>query len=136
MRKIMMDLLRNKKLFLAGGLIYTIVLLTLSLVRLNESSLPFSEVGNADKIFHFCAYLGLTLIWQFYYFTKTEHITAPKLWICGLIIMFGIVIELLQLTMTAYRSFEGLDIVANTSGVILAFVILQGWRSIRKFKTK
>lgn len=80
---------------------------------------------HADKLFHFSAYFGMTLLWHVYLFAKEKtNNLKPNFWICLSIIGFGIIVEVIQRDLTTYRGFEWLDIVANTSGVILASLVL------------
>jgi len=37
--------------------------------------------------------------------------------------LFGIIIEVLQLTLTDYRAFDWFDVLANTAGVILGLLV-------------
>lgn len=119
----MRSLLGHKTFFILA-LSYTLILMGLSLVKIGGESIPV-DFNNADKVFHFFAYFGLTLVWHTYYFSKKRLPKIEANFRIGLAaIGFGIVIEVIQGTMTNYRSFEGYDVLANSSGVILAFVVL------------
>src|SRR5699024_208586 len=114
----------NKNLWLILAVIYSVSLLFVSLVRIKSDGMSVS-FKHADKIFHFGAYFGMTLIWHVYLFAKEKTNTLqPNLWICLSIIGFGIIVEVFQRDLTTYRGFEWLDIVANTSGVLLASLVL------------
>ncbi len=120
-----MKLILNKNVWLFLALAYTISLLVASLVKIKSDSLPVNFT-NADKIFHFGAYFAMTLIWNFYYYIRKKSAEKkPNLWICFAIIIFGIIVELLQRDMTTYRSFEWLDVVANSLGVIFGYIVLK-----------
>lgn len=122
----------TNKWILLFGLIYTIALLVVSLVRIKEDVAPV-HFNNADKVFHFCAYFGLTMLWHFYYLKKKGRLYfKTSLWICTLAAVFGIIIEILQLEMTSYRGFELLDIVADIFGVVLAFIVVSLAGQIKK----
>lgn len=125
----------ESRVVLIVALVYTLALLALSLMKVGF--LPKTDIPNADKLFHLCAYLGLTLIWHFYYFgiRKTRG-RRPNLWICGLTIIFGIFIEVLQGVTTNYRSLDGYDILANATGVVLAFILLTLMNPPRKVKPR
>lgn len=99
-------------------------LLFVSLVKIKSEGLPVS-FKHADKIFHFGAYFGMTLIWHFWLFAKEKtNNLQPHLWICLFIIGFGIVVEIIQRDLTTYRGFEWLDILANSLGVMFASLVL------------
>ncbi len=124
-----------KSLFLVVALIYTAGLATVSLLKLNSDALSAVEFKNADKVFHFLAYFGLTLLWEAYYFKQKQSIQGfPSLKIALAAIIFGIIIEILQKGATRYRSFEYLDIVANSTGVILAVLSLYILKHFNKLK--
>jgi VanZ family protein len=76
-------------------------------------------ITNIDKVYHSIAYFTLTISWLIAYYNtpQRKHIIV----ICCII--FGIVIELLQNTLTDYRTGENLDVIANSSGVLLALLI-------------
>ncbi|HLS31835.1 MAG TPA: VanZ family protein [Flavobacteriaceae bacterium] len=125
----------NKNVWLVLALIYTVGLLVVSLVKIESEGLSVN-FKHADKIFHFGAYFGMTLIWHFYLFAKEKtNDLYPNLWICLSIIGFGIVVEIIQRDLTTYRGFEWLDILANTLGVIVAslFLALVGPKLAVKF---
>ncbi|MCB0448606.1 MAG: VanZ family protein [Confluentibacter sp.] len=114
----------NKKTFLLSvSVIYTVGLTGVCLMKLNK--MPDVGVSFGDKIFHLLAYLLLTFLWvnTFFLLVKTKKdIVLP--YIALFCVVFGIVIEVLQGTITAYRSADVFDVVANTAGVLLAVLIL------------
>lgn len=112
-----------KKSALIVAVIYSATLAFMSLIKLKN--VPDMGVDYGDKIFHFLAYSILTFLWfsAFMYhfrFKKNKAIIYAAI----LSIIFGIIIEVLQGTLTAYRSLDVYDILANTSGVILVVLVL------------
>lgn len=119
--------LLDPKLSLVLAVIYTLALLLLSLISLQ--GLPQAEVENADKIFHTLAYAGLTFLWYLQYFSRSTRNKKrlkkkPLLLICLAIVLFGIFIEVLQESITAYRTFDVWDITANFLGTLLALMVI------------
>ena len=112
-----MKKLSLKTMWLIIGIVYIGIIFYLSL-RYEKPSKPVFE--HFDKILHYNAYLFLmgyfTLL-----FEKKNHFKL----LVGFTSM-GICIEFLQLA-TGYRSFELLDIVANTSGVICGGIISRNY---------
>lgn len=102
---------------------YPIALAILSLIRLNN--LPSTGISFADKIFHFLAYALLTVFW-FGAFLLTFNFKKRRAIFLAVIsaIIFGIIIEVLQETMTDSRALDVYDILANSLGALLASVIL------------
>lgn len=126
------------KLFFFLAIAYTIALLILSLVK--TTSLPKIEIDNVDKIFHFLAYFGLVLLWYLHYYfrkgTLKFHIRS-LLMVCFTATIFGIFIEVMQRMLTTYRAGDLFDLLANLSGIALAFIVLTLFkRQLEKWKFK
>ncbi len=100
-------------MWLVFGLIYIGFIFYFSL-RYEKPSKPVFE--HFDKILHFNAYLCLMGYFALIY-EKANHFKV----MCSFIVM-GICIEFLQMA-SGYRSFELLDMVANTSGLICGGIV-------------
>ena len=122
-----------KRIGIAFTVIYTVVLLAVCLMSLKNMP-KVESISNADKIFHFAAYAGFTLLWFSVFFNnlKLEKMKALLYATCFAVV-FGIVVEVLQGTMTDYRSMDLYDIIANSSGALITALIL--WR-ISKIQVK
>lgn len=112
-----MKKLNLKSMWLVFGVIYIGAIFYYSL-RYEKPSTPIFE--HFDKILHFNAYLCLMGYFSLIYLKK-NHLKV----LCTFIVM-GVCIELLQIA-TGYRSFEFLDIIANTSGLICGGVISRNY---------
>ena len=109
-----------KKILLVLALLYTIALAVISLLNLND--IPTIELENGDKIAHAVAYSLLNFIW--YLTLKTLNFSKPLLVAsCGAII-YGIIFEVLQGTLTAARTPDVYDVVANSIGVVFMSIII------------
>lgn len=112
-----------KKLVFVATLLYTSALALVCLIRLNN--LPDVGVSFGDKIFHFLAYALLMLLWFGTFFYNFNFKTKKAItWAFVFSVVFGMVIEVLQGTVTDFRSFDVYDAVANTIGALLTAVIL------------
>ena len=121
-----------KKLALPTAILYTIVLTLACLMSLKN--VPSLGVSFADKIYHFGAYAVFTTLWSAAFVFNIKLSTKKALiYACGFAIVFGVVIEVLQGTVTAYRSMDVYDIVANSLGALLTTLIL--WQ-INKMQVK
>ncbi|MDT0675060.1 VanZ family protein [Autumnicola musiva] len=115
--------------FLAAG-IYTIALAYLSLIQLGKISV--GSFNPTDKMLHAAAYLVLVTVWKLYFVFSSGNNFRYKpnlLWISGVSIFFGMLIEVLQGTLTSYRDPDWFDILANSTGVLLAallFILSEG----------
>ena len=112
-----------KKLAFLAALGYTAALATVCLIRL--TNLPDPGISFADKIFHFLAYGLLMLLW-YGAFLFTFNLKEQKSILYALIfsVTFGIVIEVLQDTMTDSRALDVYDMLANTLGASLVSLVL------------
>ena len=91
----------------------------LSLIQLDHQPMSISHL---DKIQHAFAYCVLATSWLLSF---SKSITNKKLKYTIAIgcVFYGIIIEVLQTTLTTYRTASFLDILANTLGVFVALLI-------------
>ncbi|GAA4894591.1 hypothetical protein GCM10023311_19100 [Flaviramulus aquimarinus] len=114
-------MLRILALLLA--LAYTVVLTLACLMTIkNMPDLVFSL---SDKVLHFLAYSILTFLWfisgfHTFKFTKKQAIIYALIFS----IVYGILIEVLQGTITVSRAYDVYDMLANSLGAILTSTIL------------
>lgn len=92
-------------------------ILCLSLIKVTDA--PTIEIKNIDKLSHSFAYFILASCWLLTYHKKP----SKKFTIVITCIIFGIIIEVLQMNITTYRTGDLLDVLANTFGVLLALLI-------------
>lgn len=83
------------------------------------SLIPVSNVDIqvSDKAMHFVVYFGLSAGFMV---LLQQHSNIK--WIVGGLVIYGIVLEILQ-GMTGYRYMEGLDVVANSLGVLAGVLV-------------
>ncbi|AVR45317.1 teicoplanin resistance protein VanZ [Christiangramia fulva] len=84
---------------------------------------------------HAGAYLFLALLWEFYILLKRKDFKqyrANVLWVALACFIFGMLIEVLQGTLTSYRTPDWFDILANSTGIGLAVLIFLGFASLLK----
>lgn len=87
--------------------------------------MPDIGVSFGDKIFHCFAYLILTFLWvnamvMQFYLKKIKAIIYASMFS----VVFGIVIEVLQGSVTLVRAADFNDVIANTIGVVIAVIVL------------
>jgi len=116
MQKLIKRLLKDNILYIA--LAFSIFILVFSLIPLKSDLL--SEVKNSDKILHTTAYAILSLSW-FFYFKPFKNIRKKALLALGLFI-YGIIIEIMQSTLTTYRTGSFYDVLANSIGILIALI--------------
>ena len=118
MLKPIKSLLEDNAVYIA--IFFTIAILLGSLVK--PELLVVDSISVSDKTYHLIAYFLLMLSWLYAFSNREKFKENVKYVIIGCI-FFGIIIELLQGTITSYRTASFLDIIANTSGVLLAVAI-------------
>lgn len=110
--------LRFKRLWIAVG-----VALIATIFIGSVSSIP-TEIKHfmlQDKFMHVLAY-GCLMGW----FAQIFRHDLTRLLLVILFVVMGIFIEVLQ-SMTPTRQFEVMDMIANTSGVVLAWALAYTW---------
>ena len=112
-----------KKAILIIAVLYSCILAAICLISLED--VPKVNLTHIDKLFHFGTYAMLTFLWfaGFRYSLKKEK-TQAIFYATLFSILFGIVIEVLQHTLTTYRSMDVFDVIANTLGALLAAFLL------------
>jgi len=114
MLKAIKRLFRASSLFLAIATTIGIAILSLIQAPIN------SEIFGFDKFLHAFAYCTLSFFWLSA-INKTGRIILVSI-IC---VIYGIIIEILQMVLTNYRSGDLYDALANTSGVLIGYFLYQ-----------
>lgn len=111
------------------AILYTIALTAGSLMR--PIHITDDPISNIDKLLHAGAYFGLTTLWIFWILFKRSskiQTTSPKtlrqifVGIGIIVVLYGALMEVLQGTLTSYRTPDAWDIIANTTGCVLALI--------------
>ena len=113
------------------AIIATITITILSLTKIPDLSLGF-KIKSSDKYLHTIAYFVLSSIWYFALQKKIKN-RVFKYTLIASIILFGILLEILQGGITNYRTGDFYDVVANTTGIILASILFN--RLLKWFNT-
>lgn len=98
-----------------------------SLYSFEQDELPSFNIPYADKLVHFTFYfVGLVLGSLYVLQLKGQgQVLLRKIGILAFFLMlFGIIIEVIQGTMTLHRSGDFFDALANTTGVVLGFIVV------------
>ena len=96
------------------GVIYIAVILAGSLLRMPDINI---YISHTDKLVHFLMYFALVG----WFIQLYHHSGSRSLILLGAIVL-GLLIEFLQ-GMTSYRTFDLVDVMANSSGAICAFLL-------------
>lgn len=122
MQKLIKLISAIKFLLLPVAIFLTLAILVLSLIK--TDSMPKININQADKYFHGIAYFSLTAVWFLaLYFELNKKKWSTYLFLLIAVLIYGTVIEVLQMTVTNYRSFDVYDILANFVGATLFFLV-------------
>ncbi len=118
-------LLVHKVLFMLA-ILYSCIITYASLARfINPIEV---NIEGSDKIAHFAAYFIFTIVWfLFFFFSEkmNKNLSQSLIYASVICFFYGILMEVLQNLLTNYRSAEGYDVLANTSGIIFAAILLK-----------
>lgn len=112
------------KRLLERSSIYLAILCTLGIAFLSLVKIPSDtiDISTSDKFLHGLAYFFLAIFWLIG-LSKTKH-NHVRIWsILISCLIYGIVIEVLQGAITTYRTASYLDILANSVGIAVAFIV-------------
>ena len=111
---------RIKSLF-KDNLFIIAIIITGTIAYLSLMKMPKMEesFNNVDKLYHLFAYFTLSICWLLSFYRKPS---LKYVIVIGCII-FGIIIEVLQQTITIYRTGDIKDVLANTLGIILGLIV-------------
>jgi VanZ family protein len=112
----------HKKFLLGTAIGWTALIGVLCLVK--SSDLPSLHLSGTDKYVHFTFHFIFTLLWATYAVpNRKEHKIKKSLKVVGYSLLYGILIEVLQETLTTTRHADIFDVLANLSGALTAFLV-------------
>ena len=126
MLKHIKSLFRDNFFIIAIGI--TLCIAYLSLIKTPKLVLVYSA---SDKIHHIIAYFTLTICWLFSFFKKP----SLKYSIVVFCLLFGIIIEVMQQSLTSYRTGDYKDVLANIIGIVLGLIVFNLVLKKNKVKT-
>ena len=113
------------------SILIALIIMYLSLANAQTfDKAPFIDIPNIDKAVHFCMYFGLMLV--IILENKNSIKSNGHLFLLGLIpLSFGILMEILQATLTVTRSGSIFDALANCAGILVSILL---WLLIKPTK--
>ncbi len=106
-------LLRANSLLLAISI--TIIIAVLSLMKIGKQPINFHSI---DKVEHCIAYAVLSFFWVL----ALGNTQKKRLIVVFFCVFYGVIIEMFQ-GMTTYRTFDFVDMIANSLGVLIGLLI-------------
>ena len=115
------NLLVHKKIVFSLAIGWTVLIAVLCLVSFRK--LPSLGVSGADKYVHVTFHFIFVLLWGFYSKIRLNEIIIPRiLKLVAVSFFYGLLIEVLQETLTERRHADIMDVLANFSGATLALI--------------
>lgn len=108
-----------KKVLFLAAVVYTIALVIVTLVDLND--VPSLGSSFDDKIYHVLAYVGLGFLWITY--VRPSKSKRTFFYVLGILLCFGIFLELIQNQVNSNRTFDILDLFSNCVGISLGTIV-------------
>lgn len=114
-----------KKICLGAALVWTGNILYLCLIKVSE--LPQITIPYIDKYIHVFFYFVFSLLWFYAFRFSFKMLSRAKLLriVFLMSLVLGIAIELFQTYFTTTRSGDAVDVLANTTGTLLAILTIQ-----------
>ena len=117
----------KKSFFLVAAILWTTLVIYLSLAAITVNQVSWNLFKNQDKIVHFTFYFVFTFFW-FESINPTKKIKIKLLIVITLAILLGLAMELCQDVYTNYRNPDVWDVFANSLGAIVAGILLFRFR--------
>jgi VanZ family protein len=116
------NLLVRNKILLGLAIGWTTLIGVLCLIKSRE--LPSIHIIGIDKFVHFTLHFVFTMLWGGYALEKQNATKLTNiLLVVGCSLLYGILIEFLQETMTTTRHADIYDVFANLAGALTALLI-------------
>jgi VanZ family protein len=114
-------------------ILVALIILYLSLANSQTfEKIPLVDIPDFDKVVHLGMYFVLMSV--FIFENRKPIINTSQLFLTGLIPLFyGVLMEILQATLTITRSGSFFDALADAAGVLLSILL---WLWIKPFKNK
>ena len=124
MQKLIHRLLQANFFFKGAAFYATLIVILLSLKPNSPDLEPWTLMFiRGDLVQHFICYFGMTVVYLFAFYTKQNALRKSV--ICSLIL--GYTLELFQVIPIFQRDFDFTDLIANSLGVLGAWLILRGF---------
>lgn len=115
-------LLRAKTLKIIS-VVYTLCITFLLLFP--ATHVPKVDVPSFDKIGHVFVFIILVVLWALFTFASGKGVRSKIGWVIIGAFIYGIIIEVFQGLFFESRTADGWDVVANSVGILLGWLIFQ-----------
>ncbi|MBC7642613.1 MAG: VanZ family protein [Flavobacterium sp.] len=121
----MAHLLAPSKKYLIAAVVWTLVIAYLCLE--SSADLPKVKIFGIDKIVHCGFHFVFVILWFLFFWNNNSSKNFNKFLKESVLLSFsyGITIEIAQQIFTTTRQADVFDVLANTTGAILAYLVIQ-----------
>lgn len=98
----------------------SLLIFVLSMMKME--GIPKLSYNHIDKIEHIIAYAFMSFFWMLS--RQLEKIKFNLFYLILFLVGYGVLIEVLQMCLTVSRTGDLLDVLANSTGVFLGYIIL------------
>lgn len=116
-------LLRRAKTLKIISVVYTLCITFLLLFP--ATHVPKIDVPSFDKLGHIIVFTILVVLWGLFAFANDKETRAKIWWVVIGAFIYGIIIEALQGLFFESRTADGWDVLANSVGILLGWLIFQ-----------
>ena len=116
-------LLLRAKLLKIISVVYTLCITFLLLFP--ATHVPKIDVPSFDKIGHVFIFIVLVVLWALFVFVYGKEARSKVWWVIIGAFIYGIIIEVFQGLFFESRTADGWDVVANSVGILLGWLIFQ-----------
>ena len=121
----------KKNIYLIGLISWLVLITSLSLFSFSDGPTIGVDIPHLDKAVHFTFYFVATILGVFVVQSNWKRINKRAIiFVVSMAILYGAVIEVLQMYMALGREGDFLDFWANTAGATLAGLLTQRYRSL------
>ena len=121
----------KKNIYLIGLISWLVLITSLSLFSFSDGPTIGVDIPHLDKAVHFTFYFVATILGVFVVQSNWKRINKRAIiFVVSMAILYGAVIEVLQMYMALGREGDFLDFWANTAGATLAGLLTQKYRSL------
>ncbi len=123
----------RKKIYFLGAVLWTIIVIVLSLISFSKAPKVFSEFASYDKLAHFVFYFVFVFLWGNFVFYNKQLQSRTLFLIFFLALILGGTMELFQEFFTERRTADIYDMFANFTGALAGMGALYFIKNIRAF---
>ncbi len=119
MMRLIKRLLGGKSVVVIAVLFHIVIT---ALMLMPSAEIGYIDISQLDKLIHAGIYVCLFILWASV--TIKREASKPSIfWVAIALFIYGIVIEVLQEKWIVTRTFDFWDIVANSVGIVIGYIV-------------